>query len=372
MPDPHGARDCVVALDVGGTGMKGAVLDPALTPLAVLRRPTPRRDGPDAVVAAITGALRDLAAQAADRHLTVRHAGTVVPGIVDEEAGRAVYSANIGWWDLPLAALLRDASGLPVALGHDVRAGGLAECRAGAARGARDVLFVPVGTGVSAAVVCEGRVVRGGGYAGELGHAVVEPDGDPCACGGRGCLETVASAAAIEAAYTARSGRAVDGAAGVARLVAQGDPVAVAVWDRAVEALAAALATFTTLLAPGLIVIGGGLAEAGGLLLDPLRARLGERLTFQRRPELVRAELGDGAGCLGAGILAWQAAGVGPGHHEWGTREPTALRGPAPTEAAAAARESGGTAEAEAARRGRGTAGTAVSGCQRVAGTGAS
>ncbi|MDQ1006636.1 glucokinase [Streptomyces sp. V4I23] len=334
MPDPHGTRDCVVALDVGGTGMKGALLDRALTPLAVLRRPTPRRDGPDAVVAAITGALRDLAAQAADRRLTVRHAGTVVPGIVDEEAGRAVYSANIGWSDLPLAALLRDASDLPVTLGHDVRAGGLAECRTGAARGARDALFVPVGTGISAAVLCEGRVVRGLGYAGELGHAVVEPDGDPCACGGRGCLETVASAAAIEAAYAARSGRAVDGAAGVARLVAQGDPVAVAVWDRAVDALAAALATFTTLLAPGLIVIGGGLAQAGGLLLDPLRARLGERLTFQRRPEVVRAELGDEAGCLGAGILAWQAAGVEPAFREPAFREP-AFREPVTAGAAA-------------------------------------
>jgi glucokinase len=162
-------------------------------------------------------------------------------------------------------------------------------------------------------------VVRGLGYAGELGHVVVEPDGDPCACGSRGCLETMASAAAIEAGYRARSGRAVDGAAGVARLVVQGDPVAVAVWDRAVDALAAALATFTTLLAPGLIVIGGGLAEAGGLLLDPLRARLSEQLTFQRRPEVVRAELGDEAGCLGAGILAWQAAGIEPACGELAT-----------------------------------------------------
>ncbi|MFF8841940.1 ROK family protein [Streptomyces sp. NPDC015127] len=327
MPDTLGRRDCVVALDVGGTGMKGALLDRELTPLTTLRRPTPRRDGPEAVVTAITTVLRDLASQAAARRLTVRQAGTVVPGIVDEEAGRAVYSANIGWSDLPLAALLRDASGLPVALGHDVRAGGLAECRTGAARGARDVLFVPIGTGISAAVVCEGQVVRGLGHAGELGHAVVEPGGDPCACGSRGCLETVASAAAIAAAYTARTGRTVDGAAGVARLVADGDREAVAVWERAVDALATALATFTTLLAPGLIVVGGGLAEAGGLLLDPLRARLGERLTFQRRPRLVRARLGDEAGCLGAGILAWQAAGVEP-----------AVREPVPAESAAPAR----------------------------------
>ncbi|MEU8529284.1 MULTISPECIES: ROK family protein [Streptomyces] len=312
MPDAPAASDCVIALDVGGTGMKGAVLDRTLTPLETLRRPTPRSSGPDAVVDAIAAALCGLRDHAEARGLTVRSAGAAVPGIVDEAAGRALHSANIGWSDLPLAALLGEATGLPVALGHDVRAGGIAECRIGAARGALDALFVPVGTGIAAAILCDGRPVRGLGHAGELGHVVAEPGGARCACGSRGCLETVASAAAVAAAYTERSGRPVDGAARVAALVARGDPVAVAVWDRAVDALASALATVSTLLAPGLVVIGGGLAEAGDLLIEPLRDRLHERLTFQRGPDVVRARLGDRAGCLGAGILAWEAAGSGP------------------------------------------------------------
>ncbi|WP_035804940.1 ROK family protein [Kitasatospora mediocidica] len=307
MPEHRGAGECVIALDVGGTGMKGALLDRDLKPLLTLRRPTPRAAGPDAVLAEIAATLGELADRATALGLTIRQAGVVVPGIVDEESARARYSANIGWRDLPLAEILAERTALPVTLGHDVRAGGYAESVLGAARGARDVLFVAIGTGIAAAVISDGRPVRAGGYAGELGHLVVEPGGAPCGCGNRGCLETVASASAVAAAYTARTGRAVEGADQVAALVEYGDPDARAVWQRAVDALAAALAVAGTLLAPELIVLGGGLAEADDLLLEPVRAALASQLTFQRRPRVVRAVLGDEAGCLGAGLYAWDA-----------------------------------------------------------------
>lgn len=298
--------ECVIAVDVGGTGIKGALLDRELL-LATVRRPTPRAAGPEAVVDVVTETIRALARQAHDAGLRVRRAGVVVPGHVDDDLSRAVYSANIGWRDLPLADLLERRTALPVTLGHDVRAGGLAECVLGAARGARDVLFVAVGTGIAAAVISDGRPVRAGGHAGELGHVVVDPGGAKCPCGGRGCLETVASAAAITAAFAARTGRSVQGAVEVAALVARGDADAMAVWDRAVDALASALATASSLLGPELVVLGGGLAQAGDTLLQPVRARLAQRLTFQRRPAIVRAALGDMAGCLGAGLYAWQA-----------------------------------------------------------------
>lgn len=307
MSEEEPPGECVIALDVGGTGMKGALLDRRLRPLVAVRRATPRAAGPDAVVAEIAAVLTELAERAAERGLTVRRAGVVVPGVVDEESARAVYSANLGWRDLPLADLLQERTGLPVVLGHDVRAGGAAEWLLGAARGAQDVLFVAIGTGIAAAVLSDGRPVRAKGYAGELGHLVVEPGGAVCGCGARGCLETLASASAVAAAFTARTGRPVSGADEVAALLAEGDADARAVWDRAADALATALASATTLLAPELIVLGGGLAEAGELLLGPVRERLAERLTFQRRPGLVAAELGDEAGCLGAGLYAWRA-----------------------------------------------------------------
>ncbi|MEU9671104.1 ROK family protein [Streptomyces bobili] len=308
---PPGAPSvCVLALDVGGTGMKGAVLDPAMRPVTSLRRPTPRAQGPDAVVDAVAETLLDLERLATERGLRVEQAGVVVPGIVDETLQRAVWSANIGWRDLPLAAVLAERTGLPVRLGHDVRAGSAAECALGAARGARNVLFVALGTGIAAAMSSDGRPVRAGGFAGELGHVRVR-GGTACPCGGVGCLETVASAHAVASAYATRTRRPVRGAAEVAARLQAGDPVARAVWDEATEGLAEALAMVTSLVAPELVVLGGGLAEADRLLLDPVRDSLDARLTFQRRPVLVRAGLGDKAGCLGAGLSAWQAAG----HH---------------------------------------------------------
>lgn len=312
MAERAGTRTCVIALDVGGTSMKGALLDRAMRPLTTRRGATPRHQGPEATVDAITRLLRDLASDAVRIGMAPVAAGVVVPGIVDEPAQRAVHSVNLGWRDLPLAAVLTNATGMPVWIGHDVRAGGRAESRLGAARGFDDALFVAIGTGVSAALLIEGRPLRAGGYAGELGHLTVAAGAGQCACGRTGCLEAVASARAIAAAYTARSGREVEGAEEVAALVARADPMACRVWERAVEALAEAFAACAAVLAPEVIVVGGGLSEAGDLLLDPLRVALDRRLSCQRRPELVRAALGKQAGCFGAGLLGWEAADAFP------------------------------------------------------------
>jgi glucokinase len=299
----------VAALDVGGTAMKGAAVGPDGTARWPLRRPTPADQGPEAVVEAVGATLELLLDAARRRGLQVAAAGVAVPGIVDDERGVAVFSANLGWRDLPLRSLLAARTGLPVGLGHDVRAGALAEAALGAARGVRDVLFVAVGAGVAGAALVDGRLLVAGGFAGELGHLRVDPAGEPCGCGGRGCVETVASAAAIARRYAARTGRPVAGAAAVAARVREGDPDAVAVWDEAVGALAEGLAAAVTLLAPRLVVVGGGLAGAGELLLRPLAELLRLRLSPRSAsmPRLVGATLGDQAGCLGAALLARRA-----------------------------------------------------------------
>jgi glucokinase len=299
--------DCVIALDVGGTSMKAALVDADRKVMASQRIPTGRADGPDAVVERIIATVLDQHAAAAAHGHTVRGVGLVVPGIVDEDRGIAVFSANLGWRDMPLVELIEKRVDVPVAFGHDVRAGGFAEGEVGAARGARDYLFLPIGTGIAGAVVLDGRPYSGHGYAGEIGHMIVDSDGPPCGCGARGCLEAIASASAIAARYSARTHRPVE-THELRDLLVAGDPDAAAVWNDAVEALARALQAYTTLLGPELVVIGGGLAEAGALLLDPLTVALHERLIFQRRPRLVLAELGDQAGALGAALLAWREA----------------------------------------------------------------
>ncbi|MEU1511875.1 ROK family protein [Streptomyces sp. NPDC005811] len=297
----------VIALDVGGTGMKAALVGADGTLLHQDRRPTGRERGPDAVVDAILGFAADLRAHGVERlGEPAAAAGVAVPGIVDETDGIAVYAANLGWRDVPLRTLLTERLGTPVALGHDVRTGGLAEGRVGAGRGADRFLFVALGTGIAGAIGVDGRVEAGAhGFAGEIGHVVVRPGGTPCPCGQRGCLERFASAAAVSEAWAAACGDAEADAADCAKAVASGDPNAVRVWQRAVDALADGLVTALTLLDPRTLVIGGGLAEAGDTLFTPLRDAVRARVTFQKLPEIVPAALGDTAGCCGAGLLAW-------------------------------------------------------------------
>ncbi|WSQ59663.1 ROK family protein [Streptomyces sp. NBC_01217] len=298
----------VIALDVGGTGMKAALVGADGALLYEARRATGRERGPDAVVESILTFAADLRAYG-EEHLgeSAVAAGVAVPGIVDAENGIAVYASNLGWRDVPMRELLGERlGGVPVALGHDVRTGGLAEGRIGAGRGADRFLFVPLGTGIAGAIGIAGTIESGAhGYAGEIGHIVVRPDGPECGCGQRGCLETLASASAVTRAWAAASGDPTADAADCAKAVESGDPAAVEVWRNAVDALAAGLVTALTLLDPGTLIIGGGLAEAGETLFTPLRAAVEERVTFQKVPHIVPAALGDTAGCLGAGLLAW-------------------------------------------------------------------
>ncbi|WP_181796912.1 ROK family protein [Streptomyces sp. WELS2] len=304
----------VIALDVGGTGMKAALVGADGTLLHRARRSTGRAQGPEAVVAGILDFATELHAHGVERYgEPAGAAGIAVPGIVDETDGTAVYSANLGWRDVPLRSLLADRLGMPVALGHDVRTGGLAEGRIGAGRGTDRFLFLALGTGIAGAIGIGGRVEAGAhGFAGEIGHIVVRPGGTDCPCGQRGCLERYASASAVGAAWAAACGDADADAADCARAVASGDPNAVRVWQEAVDALADGLLTAVTLLDPRILIIGGGLAEAGEVLFRPLREAVRRRITFQTAPALVPAALGDSAGCLGAGLLARDLLSITP------------------------------------------------------------
>ncbi|HYQ34081.1 MAG TPA: ROK family protein [Lapillicoccus sp.] len=296
-------HEVVAAVDLGGTRTKAALVDRDLGVVARVVEPTPAdlaaRIGE--TVASVVWRL-----VAATPGVRLAGCGVVVPGLVDEETGVGVLSVNHGWRDLPIRSRVEEAVGVPVVVGHDVRAGLVAEARLGAAVGARDALFLPLGTGIAAALMVDGHVLSGGGWAGELGHVSVDPNGPPCPCGGTGCLEVIASAAAVGREYSSRTGELVD-AQTVAQRVVEGDPVAVAVWQRAVSALARAVHATLTLTGIDLVLVGGGLAQSGETLLAPLRAEIESLRTFQRPARIVTPALADWAGCLGAACLAWEA-----------------------------------------------------------------
>jgi glucokinase len=224
---------------------------------------------------------------------------------------------------------------VPVRLGHDVRTAGLAESVLGAARSQPDFLFLSIGTGIAAAMILHGDPYAGStGWSGEIGHIPVIPTGERCTCGQTGCLETYASAASLARRYTEHLTRASSitptppittppTAEDVIARALRGDPQAALVWDEALEALSLALATYTLLLDPSSIVLGGGLAEAGPPLYTPLADRLQAKLTWRPTPPLHHAALGMKAGMLGAALLAWQAAGLQTPGTTWQLDVPT-------------------------------------------------
>ncbi len=303
--------DYVVAVDLGGTLTKVAHAHVDGTVSSVVRLPTRLVDG-QASVTWLASVIEDAAAARSGE--VCRGFGVVVPGIIDVPRGVVRAAPNVGWYDVPLRRRLSDLTGRPGTVDHDVRSGGLAEWRFGAGVGARNLLFLPLGTGVAGAMLVDGRLVDADGYGGEIGHIAVPAARDaPCLCGQRGCLETVASAAGIVHTHARLAGAAAADARAVAELARAGDPAAGEAFAVAVQGLVEALTTYATLLGPETVVLGGGLAGAFDLLGPPVAAGLDERMAFQRRPHVVPAQLGADAGVIGAGLVAWDLFGEDEG-----------------------------------------------------------
>jgi glucokinase len=307
-----------VGVDIGGTqiaalrvGVDGGV--EAATELA-----TPATDQAaalPAIEAAVTTVLTD----------AVTGIGVGIAGLVDVRAGVLLSTPNLAWRDVRLGEGLAERFGLPVTVENDATAAAWAESRLGASRGYADSLFVGVGTGIGGGIVSAGRLLRGAhGLAGEIGHVIVEPGGPRCGCGNRGCWEQVASGAAL-----ARAGRravAEHAGSGVARM-AEGDPgrvtgeivtsaaragdeVAAAIFAEVGRRLGEGIAGLVNVLDPEIVVVGGGVADAGDLLLAPARdAFLGAVEGDDVRPPvpIVPAAMGNDAGAVGAALLALEA-----------------------------------------------------------------
>lgn len=296
----------VVAVDVGGTDIKSALVDADFTIIQTAVAPTPKGDVTGAQTVTV---IAELVRGFAQIH-PVDAVGLVVPGALDEPAGKSRWSGNLQWKDLPIRDLLQKEIGLPVAFGHDVRTAAIAELRSGAARGAQNAIFIPVGTGIAAALIIDGQIRAADGYAGEIGHVNVGGK-YPCVCGKSGCLEAASSTLAISKAYELLSKKSGTTTEEIFNLVTSGDPIAQQVWDDATSAMARACEMLITVLAPEVIVFGGGLSNAGETFLEPIQRYLDAQLTFQRKPRLEIAHFGAKAGTVGSAMMAFDLVKAG-------------------------------------------------------------
>lgn len=296
-----------LALDVGGTKIAAGLVGADGSLIYTAARPTRAEQGAETVWAVVTELLDDVLAHADGR---VGAVGIGSAGPIDVNAG-TVSPINIpGWRGFGLRDRVAAAvPGVPVALGGDGVCMALGEHRHGAGRGTRSMLGMVVSTGVGGGLVLDGAPFHGRtGNAGHVGHVVVDAAGEPCRCGGRGCVETISSGPAMVRWALANGWTPeADADAKVLGAAAEaGDEVAVRAFRRGTDALAAMIASVAAVCDLDLVVIGGGVAKSGALLFDPLRAALSEyaRLDFLTGLQVVPAELGGDAGLVGAAVLA--------------------------------------------------------------------
>lgn len=292
-----------IAVDIGGTKIAVGLVDPAGQLVHRAQLPTP--DGDAETVWAVVEKLLGEAVRTADGAATA--AGVASAGPIDLPNG-TVSPINITEWQhFPIVERVADATRLPVRLGGDGLCMALGEQWCGAGRGAQFLLGMVVSTGIGGGLVLDGAPYDGRtGNAGHVGHVVVTPDGgDPCTCGGHGCVETIASGPSM-VRWARRQGWDGTDAKALGDAAAQGDDLAIKAFHRGTRALAATIASVGAVCDLDLVVIGGGVAKSGALLFDPLRAALADYagLEFLRGLRVVPAELGGDAGLVGAAALA--------------------------------------------------------------------
>ena len=309
-----------IGVDVGGTKVAAGVVDEDGTILARTRRPTPS-SSPGDVEETIAALVKELRAD----H-DVEAVGIGAAGFIDADRSRVLFAPNLAWRDEPLRDEVSKRIGLPVVVENDANAAAWAEHRFGAGRGSADLVCVTVGTGIGGGLVLGGALYRGRyGIGAEFGHMQVIPDGRRCGCGQRGCWEQYCSGRAllheareiadVQPAYGARLLELGQGrpegieAPEVTTAAREGDPAALACFAEVGGWLGQGLADLAALLDPEAFVVGGGVADAGDLLLDPARETFARKLTgtgHRPRAEIRLAELGNEAGLVGAADLARQ------------------------------------------------------------------
>jgi glucokinase len=324
------ASGLILGVDVGGTGLTCGLVEPNGTITTSRTEATGRLGRGEGVLKNLFELVAEFDDEARKARRVVQGIGVGVPGAVDEDAGRIGPDIqNLPELaNLPLRTALQERTGLPVVVDNDVNALCLAEWIFGQAQGLRHVAMVVAGTGVGGGLILNGSLVRGmNGYAGEIGHITVEMDGRPCFCGSRGCVKAYASGPDIVAQVRERLMGEASPVFGeltggdplrlspplVFRAADRGDAVAEAVVAKAAQALGAGVAALINLCNPEIIILGGGVMEAGEILFEPVR-RWARFYAFERafdRTRIVRSGLSKHSGILGAAALFLYRASSG-------------------------------------------------------------
>lgn len=302
-----------VAIDLGGTQLRVAVADDRGQLRTVVRHPTEAARGREHVINRIVATVKEALVEDGTQPKRVRALGIGLPGPVDPAAGLVISPGNLpGFRNVPLNRILTRATGIPSFLHHDAHLAALGEHRRGAARGASEMIYVTVSTGIGAGILLGGELYAGAhGIAGEVGHIVLQRDGPPCTCGQRGDLESIASGTGIARAARELApgapGSALHGveyptAEDVVRAARTGDELATAILENAGTYLGIAVGTLVNLFNPQLIVLGGSVIKAGTFLLKPMRRSMNASSwkAARRGLRIVRPALGDDVGLIGA------------------------------------------------------------------------
>lgn len=311
----------VIGIDLGGTFIKGAVVNREGRVLARLKRPTEASLGKKQVVSNILSMIRTFEANSLSRG-GISAVGIGIPGVINFSQGVIFTSPNLpGWKNMPIRRMLSQGVEIPVYLENDANAAALGEKWRGAAKDAQDFCFITLGTGVGGGLVLDGKLWRGAdGMAGEVGHMTIDPGGPRCGCGNRGCLEMYASAKALQrmvcqARSSGRKSRFFRGFRDqeisgevIHRAAKAGDRISKEAFARMGSALGIGIASLVNLLNLEKVVLGGGLSAAWNFFVPALREEVKGRAFAvpARRVRIVRATAGEDAGVLGAAYIAWQ------------------------------------------------------------------
>ncbi len=306
-----------LGIDLGGTSYKLAVLNGSKI-LAHDQRPTPKDKPCLGVLREMADSVRELLRKSGHEIREMQGIGLGIPGLVDAVAGVSVFSPNLFWRNEAIIQPMQELLGLPVRMDNDVRVAAWGEFLYGSGQGREDMVFVAVGTGIGSGIILRGAIWRGQEQsAGEVGHLTLVKDGPLCNCGNRGCLEAIAAAPAVvrrareqvlRLPTLLRTSCQGDPGLLTARMVgeaaAQGDELAQSVLREVGEFLGLGLAALANILNPQVIIVGGGMAQAGGVWWDTVVRTVRSRaMPVQSQVELKLAALGPEAGVIGAGAL---------------------------------------------------------------------